>query len=258
MVKYAPSPFLSDVVSYYSLFFYAPSPFLSDVVSYYSLFVYAPSPFLSDVVSYYSLFVYAHSPFLSDVVSYYSLFVYASSSFLSDVVSYYSLFVYASSSSKWRSFLLLTFCLRFFVIFTWRSFLLLTALITSTMGRQLISSFVDLIRESHNFGSTFGIYFHDIQDVLPPLAHHYSDPLTVCSSVVLRLECGNYVFISDAKIGPKIPHVNIYCSSTVQLMFPLSDALQPFFKHFPCKHIQVSCVIMYHLVLTVIWLSCLI
>ena len=105
------------------------------------------------------------------------------------------------------------------------------------MDTSQVNAVVELIRDSHKFDSSLGVYFHNIQDALPPLSHAYSDPLTVCSSVVLRLECGSYVFISDLKSGPKIPHVRLFCSSLVQFMFPLSDKLQQFFKHFfPCKH----------------------
>ena len=105
------------------------------------------------------------------------------------------------------------------------------------MDPAQVNAVVELIRDSHKFDSSLGVYVHNIQDALPPLSHAYSDPLTVCSSVVLRLECGSYVFISDLKSGPRIPHVRMYCSSLVQFMFPLSDKLQQFFKHFfPCKH----------------------
>ena len=76
------------------------------------------------------------------------------------------------------------------------------------MDRQLITSYIDLIRDSHSLGSVFGIYFHDIKDELPSLAYDYSDDLTVCSSVVLKLECGNYVFVSDAKVSPFLSSVD--------------------------------------------------
>ena len=43
------------------------------------------------------------------------------------------------------------------------------------MDRQLITSYIDLIRDSHSLGSVCGIYFHDIKDELPSLAYDYSD-----------------------------------------------------------------------------------
>ena len=79
--------------------------------------------------------------------------------------------------------------------------------------------------------------FHDIKDELPSLAYDYSDDLTVCSSVVLRLECGNYVFVSDAKVSPRDPSVRLFCGSNVQMMNPLLTEYKTFFRHFfPSKH----------------------
>ena len=104
------------------------------------------------------------------------------------------------------------------------------------MDRQLIESYIELIRDSHSLGSVFGIYFHDIKDELPPLAYDYSDDLTVCSSVVLKLECGNYVFVSDAKVSPRDPSVRLFCGSNVQMMNPLLAEYKTFFRHFfPAK-----------------------
>ena len=105
------------------------------------------------------------------------------------------------------------------------------------IDQTLVESYADLIRRTSIHGETYAVYVHRLGDPLPPLSFDYSDDSTVCSSVVLKLDEQNWAFISNAKVGIKNPHINLYCSSKIQFIYPLEDDLKQFLRHFfPTKH----------------------
>ncbi|KAL5248984.1 hypothetical protein ACHWQZ_G017999 [Mnemiopsis leidyi] len=100
-----------------------------------------------------------------------------------------------------------------------------------------IEAYVDLIKRTSVLGKTYAIYCHKLGDPLPKLTYDYSDDSTVCSSVVLQLDCDDWVFVSNAKVGIRIPHVDIYSSSSLRFMEPLPPSMKMFMTHFfPSKH----------------------
>ena len=106
-----------------------------------------------------------------------------------------------------------------------------------SFDKNVIESYVNLIKTTSIHGETFAIYVHVLGEPLPPLSYKYSDDSTVCSSVVLKLDADNWAFVSNAKVGIRDPSVNIYCKSGVQFMYPLPDDMQQFLQHFfPSKH----------------------
>ena len=100
-----------------------------------------------------------------------------------------------------------------------------------------VNSYVDLVRDASLHGRSFGIYCHKLGDPLPPLQYSYSDPRTVCSSVLLQLEDKRWIFVSNAKSGIRDSLVRLYCSSSIQFIFPLDDQLKDLLVHFfPSKN----------------------
>ena len=79
-----------------------------------------------------------------------------------------------------------------------------------------------------------------IDDPLPTLSTKYSEDFLVLSSVVLQLDWGSWVFISNARNRSNDPYVNVYCPNLVNFMYPLHESLKSVFKHFfPSKRLLI-------------------
>ena len=99
-------------------------------------------------------------------------------------------------------------------------------------AHEVVKSYVNLIRRTSSHGEMYAVYVHTLGEPLPPLSYDYSDDSTVCSSVILKLDQNNWVFVSNAKIGIRNPSVNLYCSSRIQFMNPVADDFKEFLTHF--------------------------
>ena len=93
------------------------------------------------------------------------------------------------------------------------------------MDDQLFCSYVDMLRRhaAMTFGDPefpLGIYIHNISDDLPALTYESTKVWLVNSSVLLKLDCGNWVFMSNFKVGLQDPSVYLYCSNNHSFMYP--------------------------------------
>ena len=72
---------------------------------------------------------------------------------------------------------------------------------------------------------------HELSHPLPDLSFDYADSTTVCSSVLLKLPSGSWIFLSNAKVAPRDPQVHAFCGNKVILSANL-PGFKDMFRHF--------------------------
>ena len=103
--------------------------------------------------------------------------------------------------------------------------------VSLSMDDRFIRSYSQLVASSHSLGPEFGIYVHELSHPLPDLSFDYVDSATVCSSVLLKLPSGSWIFLSNAKVAPRDPQVYAFCGSNVILSNHL-PGFEAMFRHF--------------------------